>query len=308
MAGESSRGGDGGAGLAVRLRDDRRPELLLLSNAPGERSRVLQRRALDVPVLAARIVGVSGDAACLLLEHEAPAAGSALRVRRTARCLDVFSGRELLRVALPDVGLYLPRRELAVGGAPPERMRIEDIEGVLGAAAWQPWDGFAGGPPEIPTRTGVPDLAAAEAAAFDLTTLIGDADGIYHPGLFNDRLLLGLKGTMAEAELHVLRARLNGGIRNKAARGELRRTLPVGLQWGERDGEIRFDPDQAVVAAIRVVFNKFAELGSARRVWLYFGSEKLQLPRRPTPLSEIRWSRSRYWSRWRRLRFSSSRF
>src|SRR6266581_588364 len=64
-------------------------------------------------------------------------------------------------------------------------------------------------------------------------TLIGDADGIYHPGLFNDRLLLGLKGTMAEAELHVLRMRLNGAIRNKAKRGELRRGLPVGLLWGE---------------------------------------------------------------------------
>src|SRR5437016_2921630 len=58
-------------------------------------------------------------------------------------------------------------------------------------------------------------------------TLIGDADGIYHPALINDRLLLGLKGTMSEAELHVLRGRLNGGIRNKAARGELRRGLPV---------------------------------------------------------------------------------
>jgi DNA invertase Pin-like site-specific DNA recombinase len=56
-------------------------------------------------------------------------------------------------------------------------------------------------------------------------TLIGDTDGLYHPGLFNDRLLLGLKGTMAEAELHVLRARLDGGIRNKAKRGELRRGL-----------------------------------------------------------------------------------
>ena len=56
-------------------------------------------------------------------------------------------------------------------------------------------------------------------------TLIGDADGIYHPGLFNDRLVLGLKGTMSEAELHVLRARLLGGIRNKAARGELSRGL-----------------------------------------------------------------------------------
>ena len=64
-------------------------------------------------------------------------------------------------------------------------------------------------------------------------TLIGDADGIYHPAMFNDRLLLGLKGTMSEAELHVLRARLNGGIRNKAARGELRRALPVGFVWGE---------------------------------------------------------------------------
>ena len=60
-------------------------------------------------------------------------------------------------------------------------------------------------------------------------TLIGDADGIYHPGLFNDRLVLGLKGTMSEAELHVLRARLLGGIRNKAERGELSRGLPVGL-------------------------------------------------------------------------------
>ena len=60
-------------------------------------------------------------------------------------------------------------------------------------------------------------------------TLIGDTDGVYHPGLFNDRLVLGLKGTMSEAELHILRARLDGGIRNKAARGELRRGLPIGL-------------------------------------------------------------------------------
>jgi DNA invertase Pin-like site-specific DNA recombinase len=81
-------------------------------------------------------------------------------------------------------------------------------------------------------------------------TLIGDADSIYHPSLFNDRLLLGLKGTMSEAELHVLRARLNGGIRNKAARGELRRGLPVGFVWGDADGEVRFHPDEAVVSAI----------------------------------------------------------
>ena len=96
-------------------------------------------------------------------------------------------------------------------------------------------------------------------------TLIGDADGIYHPALFNDRLLLGLKGTMSEAELHVLRARLNGGIRNKAARGELRRGLPVGFVWGEEDGEVLFHPDEAVVTTIKSVFERFAETGSARR-------------------------------------------
>ena len=67
-------------------------------------------------------------------------------------------------------------------------------------------------------------------------TLIGDADGVYHPALFNDRLVLGLKGTMSEAELHILRARLDGGIRNKAARGELRRGLPVGFVWGDARG------------------------------------------------------------------------
>ena len=59
-------------------------------------------------------------------------------------------------------------------------------------------------------------------------TLIGDSDGLYHPALFNDRLVLGLKGTMSEAELHIIRARLDGGIRNKAQRGELRRELTVG--------------------------------------------------------------------------------
>ena len=76
-------------------------------------------------------------------------------------------------------------------------------------------------------------------------TLIGDNDGVYHPALFNDRLLLGLKGTMSEAELHIMRARLDGGIRNKAARGELRRGLPVGFVWGEEDGEVLFHPDRS---------------------------------------------------------------
>jgi len=120
-------------------------------------------------------------------------------------------------------------------------------------------------------------------------TLIGDSDGIYHPAAFNDRLILGLKGTMSEAELHILRARLDGGIRNKAARGELRRGLPVGFVWGEGDDEVRFDPDAAVVGAIRTVFAKFAELGSARKVWLWFRAEGLSFPLRAHMHSPIRW-------------------
>jgi DNA invertase Pin-like site-specific DNA recombinase len=120
-------------------------------------------------------------------------------------------------------------------------------------------------------------------------TLIGDADGIYHPALFNDRLLLGLKGTMSEAELHVLRARLEGGIRNKAARGELRRGLPVGLVWGDAKGEIRFHPDESVTSALRTVFERFTEMGSARQVWLSLRSQGLQLPMQSSTLEEIRW-------------------
>ncbi len=120
-------------------------------------------------------------------------------------------------------------------------------------------------------------------------TLIGDADGIYHPGLFNDRLVLGLKGTMSEAELHVLRARLNGGIRNKAARGELRRGLPVGLIWGDADGEVLLHRDEAVGGAIRAVFERFAEMGSARQVWLWFRQQGLHFPLQSSTLPEMRW-------------------
>lgn len=120
-------------------------------------------------------------------------------------------------------------------------------------------------------------------------TLIGDEDGLYHPGLFNDRLLLGLKGTMAEAELHVIRARLEGGIRNKAARGELRRGLPIGFVWGEQDGEVLFHPDQAVTGAIQTVFDKFTQMGSVRQVWLWLRSQDLRFPLQSNSLAEIQW-------------------
>ena len=120
-------------------------------------------------------------------------------------------------------------------------------------------------------------------------TLIGDEDGLYHPGLFNDRLLLGLKGTMAEAELHVIRARLEGGIRNKAARGQLRRGLPIGFVWGEEDGDVLFHPDQAVTGAIQCVFDKFTEMGSARRVWLWFRSQGIVFPLQSNSFPDIQW-------------------
>lgn len=109
-------------------------------------------------------------------------------------------------------------------------------------------------------------------------TLVADADGVYHPGLFNDRLVLGMKGIMSEAELHVLRARLEGGIRNKAARGELRRGLPVGLVWGEEDGQIRWHPDEAVTGVLAAVFDRFAVSGSVRATWLWLREQGLRWP------------------------------
>jgi DNA invertase Pin-like site-specific DNA recombinase len=129
-------------------------------------------------------------------------------------------------------------------------------------------------------------------------TLIGDADGIYHPGRFNDRLVLGMKGTMSEAELHILRARLEGGIRSKAARGELQRALPVGMVWGETPGQVLFHPDEAVRAVIGAIFERFAESGSARGVWLWLREQGLRFPLPPVaymhPLGEVRWVEPTY--------------
>ena len=119
-------------------------------------------------------------------------------------------------------------------------------------------------------------------------TVIGDFDGLYHPGSFNDRLLLGMKGTISEAELHMIRQRLDGGIRNKAKRGELRRGLPVGLVWGEGDGEILLDPDEVVRGAIQTILDRFAELGSARQVWLWMRQESILFPLRRWG-GEIQW-------------------
>ena len=110
-------------------------------------------------------------------------------------------------------------------------------------------------------------------------TLILDEDGVYDPVSFNDRLLLGLKGAMSEAELHVLKARLQGGILNKAQRGELEVPLPVGFVY-RADKVVVPDPDQAVQSAINCLFEQFRDSGSARAVVRHFASAKLLFPRR----------------------------
>ena len=96
-------------------------------------------------------------------------------------------------------------------------------------------------------------------------TLILDEDGVYDPAHFNDRLLLGLKGTMSEAELHVLKARLQGGILNKARRGELRIPLPIGLEY-QADGAVALDPDEYIRQSLALLFSTFRETGSAMTV------------------------------------------
>jgi DNA invertase Pin-like site-specific DNA recombinase len=111
-------------------------------------------------------------------------------------------------------------------------------------------------------------------------TLIVDEDGIYNPCDFNDRLLLGLKGTMSEAELHMLRARLRGGLLNKARRGELKVPLPVGLVYDSAD-RVVLDPDQQAQNSVRHLFRTFRRTGSASATVKAFHDQKLLFPRRP---------------------------
>lgn len=110
-------------------------------------------------------------------------------------------------------------------------------------------------------------------------TLILDEDGVYDPSNFNDRLLLGLKGTMSEAELHVLKARLRGGVLNKARRGEYRCSLPVGFVYDPL-GNVVLDPDAQVRETIQHFFETFARLGSAHRTVRSFREEGLLFPSR----------------------------
>jgi DNA invertase Pin-like site-specific DNA recombinase len=111
-------------------------------------------------------------------------------------------------------------------------------------------------------------------------TLLADQDGLYDPVDFNDRLLLGLKGTMSEAELHLLRSRMDQGLRNKAGRGELFTRLPGGYVFGP-GGEVLLDPDEQAQAVVRLVFKKFTELGTVAAVVRYLVRNQIRLGIRP---------------------------
>nr|WP_238940541.1 recombinase family protein [Pseudoroseomonas ludipueritiae] len=126
-------------------------------------------------------------------------------------------------------------------------------------------------------------------------TLVIDPDGAYDPRLVNDRLLLGLKGTMSEYELSLLRQRGIEARDGKARRGALRFTLPPGYVWSE-DGRIEVDPDERVSGAIRMVFAKYRELGSARQLFLWARGAGLLLPvvQRNLAICRITWRAPAY--------------
>lgn len=127
-------------------------------------------------------------------------------------------------------------------------------------------------------------------------TLLVDPDGIYDPRQSNDRLLLGLKGSMSEFELTLLRQRAQEARLQKAQRGELRLLLPVGFEW-TRDGRIVLDPDLRVQEALRLIFRTYTERGSVRKVLQYFLNNGLMIPfaqRGSHPGERIRWKSPTY--------------
>src|SRR3954466_14290865 len=117
--------------------------------------------------------------------------------------------------------------------------------------------------------------------------LIADRDGVYDPGSLNGRLLLGLKGTMSELELHLLRGRLTAGLLGKAARGELALPLPAGLVR-QADGRVTKDPDREVQDRLALIFATFLEQGSVAKVMRSLKSRRLAVPRRDR-FGEVAW-------------------
>ncbi|PTL74904.1 recombinase family protein [Vitiosangium sp. GDMCC 1.1324] len=187
---------------------------------------------------------------------------------------------------------YALRQRALELGWPPERIEIIDEDmGQSGTSAdWRA--GFQRMAEDVAHgRVGaifsleVSRLARSSADWHRLLDLCGLADvvlvdeqAVYTPRDYNDRLLLGLKGTMSEAELYWMRLRLQGGKLSKARRGALHITPPVGYEWEEETGRFRFDPDEGVQRAVRLVFERFRLEGSAYAVLRYFMKNGLKLP------------------------------
>ncbi len=128
-------------------------------------------------------------------------------------------------------------------------------------------------------------------AVFD--TLLADADGVYDPRDYNDRLLLGLKGAISEAELHLLRSRMYEGLLNKARRGEVYNHPPLGYVKSPQ-GDFALDPDEQAQAVVRLVFDQFDRIGSAQGVLRYLADNEIRLPVRPVrgpQRGQLQWHR-----------------
>jgi Resolvase, N terminal domain/Recombinase len=128
-------------------------------------------------------------------------------------------------------------------------------------------------------------------ALFD--TLIADVDGVYDPANYNDRLLLGLKGTMSEAELHILKARMLAGRKAKARRGELGKPVPIGYVR-RPSGEVVFDPDEQAQATVRLVFDLFDRFRTVGKVMTYLVEHDIRMPvrrRDGAGKGELEWRR-----------------
>ena len=186
---------------------------------------------------------------------------------------------------------YALRDRAVALGWPIERIHVIDSDQGLSGARAQDRDGFQRLVSEVANNHAgivlgleVSRLARNNADWHRLIelaaltkTLILDEDGVYDPAHFNDRLLLGLKGAMSEAELHVLKARLQGGIRNKARRGELELPLPIGLTY--HSGSVVLDPDQSIRSAVQLLFDTFRQTASATATIKRFRREGWLFPR-----------------------------
>jgi DNA invertase Pin-like site-specific DNA recombinase len=124
--------------------------------------------------------------------------------------------------------------------------------------------------------------------------LIADEQAVYTPRDYNDRLLLGLKGTMSEAEQYWMRLRLQGGKLSKARRGALHLTAPTGYEWDQTTSRLRLDPDEQVQRAVHLLFERFRLDGSACAVQRYLASNGLMMPVRDPRTQQVRWGPANY--------------